>query len=60
MEIRIYASMETYKANKPLYVGRVSCPEVFDFGKSLDVFRSIYGSKDYSYQSYAKENYNNT
>ena len=44
MEIRIYASMETYKANKPLYVGRVSCPEVFDFGKSLDVFRSIYGS----------------
>lgn len=44
MEIRIYKSMQHYSGNKPLYVGRVGCPDAFEFSKCLDVMRSIYGS----------------
>lgn len=44
MEVRIYKCMEHYSVNKPLYCVRVDCPDAFDFSKSLDVFRSIYGS----------------
>lgn len=44
MEIRIYQSMEHYRANKTLYVGRVNCPDAFNFSHTLDVFRCIYGS----------------
>ena len=36
--------MQHYSGNKPLYVGRVSNPDGFDFSKCLDVMRCIYGS----------------
>lgn len=44
MEIKIYRSYEAYKSGKVLYCARVENPDVFSFEKSLDVFRSIYGT----------------
>ena len=44
MEVRVYLNMQSYSADKPHYCVRVECPEVFDFGKTLDVFRSLYGA----------------
>lgn len=44
MEITIYASLDACLARKCLANMRVSNPDCFCFEKSLEVFRSIYGS----------------
>lgn len=44
MEITIYASLDARSNRKCLAKMRVSNPDCFCFEKSLDAFRSIYGS----------------
>lgn len=44
MEIRVFSSLDARAKGKTLFCGRVNCPDAFSFEKSLDVFRSIYGS----------------
>lgn len=44
MEIRVYLNMQAYLASKVHFCTRIECPDVFDFNKALDVFKSIYGS----------------
>ena len=45
MEVRIYSDFNSYSAHKPKYVFRVECPDTLDFQKTIDVFRSLLGSK---------------
>ena len=43
MEVRVYLNFESYAGNKVLYSAKVNVPSAFEFHKTLDVMRSIYG-----------------
>ena len=44
MEIKIYRSLDLFTKGKHFFCARVECLECFDFAKTIDVFRSIYGT----------------
>ena len=44
MEVRCYRSQDDLIKGKQFFCVRVECPDAFEFDKTLDVFKTLYGS----------------
>ena len=44
MEIRLYRSLQKFAENSSFLTVRVECPDLFEYSKTLDVFKTLYGS----------------
>lgn len=44
MEIKIYGSFELRNIGKPMYCVRVATPDTFDYQKTIEVLKCLYGA----------------
>lgn len=45
MEVAVYISFESYKANKSVFQRQVLCPDAFNPSAFVSVMKSIFGEK---------------